>query len=102
MNICMSDLERIGLLIACLSHDLDHRGEVIHLAWLVRIDANIGGGEHVQQTGIGNAAGEVHRVLEIHLLDHVAQAREPRSAAYARKVNVSATLFLQQRGHFEQ
>lgn len=26
MNVCMSDLERIGLLIACLSHDLDHRG----------------------------------------------------------------------------
>ena len=26
MNIRMNDLERIALLIACLSHDLDHRG----------------------------------------------------------------------------
>ena len=23
----MNDLERVGLLIACLSHDLDHRGK---------------------------------------------------------------------------
>lgn len=26
MNVCMSELESLGLLIACLSHDLDHRG----------------------------------------------------------------------------
>ncbi|CAF0771800.1 unnamed protein product [Rotaria sordida] len=37
MNVCMSDLERIGLLIACLSHDLDHRGT--NNAFQAKVDA---------------------------------------------------------------
>ncbi|CAF2005291.1 unnamed protein product [Rotaria magnacalcarata] len=37
MNVCMSDLERMGLLIACLSHDLDHRGT--NNAFQAKVDA---------------------------------------------------------------
>src|ERR1700734_466342 len=37
MNVCMSDLERISLLIACLSHDLDHRGT--NNAFQAKVDA---------------------------------------------------------------
>src|SRR4051794_16380883 len=37
MNACMSDLERMGLLIACLSHDLDHRGT--NNAFQAKVDA---------------------------------------------------------------
>ncbi|CAF3716681.1 unnamed protein product [Rotaria sp. Silwood1] len=37
MNVCMSDLERIALLIACLSHDLDHRGT--NNAFQAKVDA---------------------------------------------------------------
>ncbi|CAF2588939.1 unnamed protein product [Rotaria sp. Silwood2] len=37
MNVCMSDFERIGLLIACLSHDLDHRGT--NNAFQAKVDA---------------------------------------------------------------
>ncbi|CAF0963784.1 unnamed protein product [Rotaria sp. Silwood1] len=37
MNARMNDLERIGLLIACLSHDLDHRGT--NNAFQAKVDA---------------------------------------------------------------
>jgi len=37
MNACMNDLERMGLLIACLSHDLDHRGT--NNAFQAKVDA---------------------------------------------------------------
>ncbi|CAF3343356.1 unnamed protein product [Rotaria socialis] len=37
MNVCMSDLECMGLLIACLSHDLDHRGT--NNAFQAKVDA---------------------------------------------------------------
>ncbi|CAF0917597.1 unnamed protein product [Adineta ricciae] len=37
LNARMSDLERIGLLIACLSHDLDHRGT--NNAFQAKVDA---------------------------------------------------------------
>ena len=37
MNTRMSDLERISLLIACLSHDLDHRGT--NNAFQAKVDA---------------------------------------------------------------
>jgi hypothetical protein len=37
MNNSMSDLERISLLIACLSHDLDHRGT--NNAFQAKVDA---------------------------------------------------------------
>jgi cGMP-specific 3',5'-cyclic phosphodiesterase len=37
MNRRMNDLERMGLLIACLSHDLDHRGT--NNAFQAKVDA---------------------------------------------------------------
>src|ERR1041385_5678547 len=83
-------------------HDFDHRGDVIHLAWPIGIDANIRSGEDLQQIAIRNPAGEVDHIREVLLLHHLPEYRQFGTAADTGEVYISPPQVLEVQSHVNE
>ena len=72
-------------------HDLVHGGDVVHGRDTVGIDANIRCGQHGEELGVIDPAGEGDVIRDLHVLGHLLDRFELRAAAGHGKVNVFAT-----------
>ena len=83
-------------------HDLDHRGDVIHFTGFVRIDANVGCRQNLQELFIGNPAGEIKHVAELLVLQHFPQPGQSRPPADASEMNVATPQVFEVERHVQE
>ena len=83
-----------GLTESHVFHDLDHRGHVVHPAWLVRIYANVGRRKNLQHFAIGDSSGESDHVFEVLLMVHFPETCKSRSSPDKCELNVAPTRIL--------
>src|SRR5271165_2734080 len=91
-----------GLAQGHVFHDLDHCGHVVHFAWLIRIDADIGCGENLQQLFVGNPSCEVEHIVETLILCHLPEVSQSRPTTYTSEMNITTSRLFDMQRHIKQ